>query len=135
MYSETYWQNPGLHRGWAGVLLSYALIINCKADVNKLILGLELYLLKTMVYPCGLCDLANIIVSFNQGTTISYVSHVIQRIIDLIAWDTEYHRQWAKYVFPNYACDFYEKAWDTTNKMRNYDPAEPFIEKNCIIDL
>ena len=88
MYSEKYWRTPGLHRGWAGVLLAYALIINRKGDVNKLILELELYLLKPMVCPCGLCDLANIMVSFNQGTSIGYVKHVIERLVELIAWDT-----------------------------------------------
>ena len=83
------------------MLLAYAPIISLMGDVNKLLLGLELRLAKTKIHPCGLCDLADIMISFNQGTSIGYVAHVIERVIDLIAWDTEYHRQRAKHVFPN----------------------------------
>lgn len=53
-------------------------------------------------------------------------------MIDLISWDTEYHRAWAKFMFANSAIVFFETAMETTELLRKHDPEK---KDKCLLDL
>lgn len=113
-----FWSAPDSYPGWAGPLLALSIQHNRKADTCAFLFYLERRLHLTNERPCGRGDLFHAIIAFNQGQCPKYIKAIVERVIDLVAWDCSAQEEFAKTMVLADCVEFYTKVYNTTPSLR-----------------